>query len=381
MNIQSNQSNKMVTGKRKILVIGSLPPPHNGMSVVFDQLVRSKLSRQFKLIVLNISDHRALGNVGKFDIVNIFLALYHGLMFLWYLARYRPDLVYLPVAQGSLGYLRDSLFLIPCRVFAVPVTIHLHGSEFYEFYDSRSWLMKCLIRFTLEKINCAIVLGESLRGVFDGLISSDRIVVVPNGVRASNLITVKRNDKNERVQITFLGSLKPRKGYLELIHAIPRILDQVPDARFVFAGEVCHKDSFEEAMAFLDVNQLTKTVEFPGVVSGTAKKDLFNCTDIFCFPSIRPEGQPLVILEAMSNSIPIVATVQGAIPDMVVDGITGYLIHSEYCQEELVSRLVTLASDHGLRKTMGNAALRRFEEEFTLALWEDRMIDTLTKCY
>ncbi len=356
-----------------IIAIGALPPPHNGMSVVFENFVKSNVSDKLELHILDISDNRSISAVGKLDLTNVFLALKHGYQFLSMILRNRPALVYLPIAQGTLGYLRDSLFLVPARILKIPIVVHLHGGEFKNFYHGSSKLMKKLIKFTLEKSKRAIVLGTNLKQEFEGLVPIESIAIVPNG------IDVKCNHQiadDKQLCVTYLGALKYRKGYQEIIYSIPMILDAVPDVHFVFAGEICDLDIYEDVNDFILENELGKYIEFAGVVEGDAKYNLLGRSDIFCFPPVEPEGQPLVILEAMACGLPVVSTRQGAIPDLVENGHTGYVVEPGN-RRELVSRIVELAQSTEMRKRMGIAGRERYLGSFTREKWVSRLLDIL----
>ena len=356
-----------------ILTIGALPPPFNGMSVFFEGFCKSKLKDEFNLVVLDITDRRELSNIGKLDLMNIWLAIKHGFLFLLLLTKHDPDIVYLPIAQGLLGFLRDCLFLIPSRIFGYPVVVHLHGSEFQDFYQRNTKVMKRITKFALEKVACAIVLGSKIVSEFEGIIPGDNVEIVPNFHNDLNDNSVCRERWKEHVvQIGYLSSIKPRKGLLEIVHAIPDVLNQFPNTQFVFAGEVCDEAYFNDIKRFIDEHGLNNNVRFEGVIYGSEKIHFFNSTDVFCFIPNEPEGQPLAIIEAMSCGLSVISTDQGAISDIVIEGETGYLVQPGN-QDELVSKLVELIVDTEKRIEMGLKGRLYIEEYFSIDKWERTM--------
>ena len=78
--------------KRTVIFHGALPPPHNGMTLLTEQILSSRLKSRFRLIHVNTSDHRGIGSVGVLDLRNIALAMLHGWQFVRRLVWYRPDL-------------------------------------------------------------------------------------------------------------------------------------------------------------------------------------------------------------------------------------------------------------------------------------------------
>src|SRR6266404_2421120 len=91
-----------------VLVVGPLPPPLNGMTVMTAYALAAFENEGIPHEHLDTSDHREVGNVGRFDLRNVWLAFQHWIELDLRIRRRRPDLVYLPVAQSTLGFLRDA---------------------------------------------------------------------------------------------------------------------------------------------------------------------------------------------------------------------------------------------------------------------------------
>jgi hypothetical protein len=101
----------------RVLLVGPLPPPANGMSVITQVLVSSALQDDFELLHLDTSDRRDLSNIGRLDIRNVVLGFWHASSFVFTLVRWRPrvchipiartrvELIYLPIAKHRLGFL------------------------------------------------------------------------------------------------------------------------------------------------------------------------------------------------------------------------------------------------------------------------------------
>jgi glycosyltransferase involved in cell wall biosynthesis len=78
----------------------------------------------------------------------------------------------------------------------------------------------------------------------------------------------------------------------------------------------------------------------------------------------QPEGQPIVIIEALAAGLPVIATARGAIPAMVLDGVNGFIV-PEHDPEAIAVRLTLLRENPSLRLSMGRASRALFEEHFT----------------
>lgn len=367
--------------KEKILIIGPTPPPYNGMSVVTRMIMNSSLTGRFNLINLDTADRRGLENVGRLDFMNIYLAILHFLRFLRVIFKEQPDIVYVPIAQNTLGYLRDCLFLVPARLLGRKVVIHLHGGYFKNFYDESSSLMKTIIRYSLGGVHRAIVLGENLKPIFDSLVPSERIAVVPNGIdedgfNTSAVTDLALNSGKRRPRILFLGSLMRSKGFATLLETMPRVLEKAGDVECIFAGEFRSDAEREQTMSFIEQNNLNRCASFVGLVVGEDKARLLLSSDLFILPTHSTEGQPLVLLEAMAAGLPAICTDMGAIRETVINGETGFIVEKQDTGQ-LAERILMLLEDAQLRREMGRRSRERFLECYT----KDRFADNLGEVF
>jgi len=349
----------------KILIIGPTPPPYYGVAVSTQLILASPQLRKFRRLHLDTSDRRGIENIGTFDWQNIMLALWHFTKFIQIMTRHRPRLVYLPISQGIGGYLRDLAFLLPGRWLGVPTVVHLRGSEFRTFYNNSPLLMKGLIRYSLRMVRRMIVLGEGLRPIFKGLVPAARVVVVPNGTPDLASVVPLVEKRHSTIRGLFLSNLYPRKGVFVTLQAAIESLYRFPNLEFVFAGEWQSKELQEQILDRVRNLEVADRIHFAGVVVGEEKHRLLMNSDFFVFPPIEPEGQPRVILEAMAAGLPVISTPFGAIPDMVVEGVTGYMVPPNDVKA-LVDRIGLLVSDSETRMRMSQAIRSHYLSSFTM---------------
>ena len=105
---------------------------------------------------------------------------------------------------------------------------------------------------------------------------------------------------------------------------------------------------------------------FPGHIDFSEIPFLLADSDIFCLPSRFIEGQPTVILEAGYCGVPVVATANGGIPEVITDGETGLLIESGSISQ-LRNQLQALIDSEEKRGVLGRALQRRVSDQFTWA--------------
>ena len=368
--------------RKKILLIGSIPPPYHGSSMYFSNLLNSKIKEEFDITHLDISDHRNLNNLSKLDLTNVKLALENIFSLYRFLKKHKPDLVYIPVASNFLPYLRDGLFILTSSYFSkAKIAIHLHEGDYFrkEFYSRSNLFVKYFIKKSLSKADTAIVLGESLRSVFKGLVKN--VVACPSGINIKTQLARTENS-DDKIKVGFLGNLFESKGVLDLLNASDIVLKKYGNVEFQFAGGWSLKEgnTKEKAENIIREKKLDGKIKFSGFISENEKQIFLNQTDIFVFPTwYKHEGFPAVIIEAMSASCPVISSKDtGAISDIVLDGVTGILIEKKNI-EKIAEAVITLIENPGLRKAMGQKGKDRYMKFYTLDINIDSMISIFNK--
>lgn len=352
--------------RAKLLVIGPTPPPFHGVSVAMRLLLDSSLRERFQISHVDLADRRGIAHVDKPDLHDVALFLKQWVSLLLALLRRRPALVYLAISQSTIGFLRDSLFIWPARWCGSRVILHLHGGSFRRWYEGRGRFMKAYVRRTLRAVAQVIVLGESLRSLFDGLIDGGRIAVVPNGVPWDRSVTVGTPTipKHRSCRVLHLGTLNHLKGTLVLVSAVPLIAGLRPDVEFVLAGIWSHAEDRRDAESFIARQGIGGAIIFTGPVSGAEKRALFESADLFVFPGLQEEGQPLVVLEAMAAGLPVLFTDRGCLRETVRDGEHGLEVRAGDPQH-LAERMLWLLDRPAEMKAMGMRSRIRYQACYT----------------
>jgi glycosyltransferase involved in cell wall biosynthesis len=349
-----------------ILVIGSTPPPFHGVSVATDAVLKSALRERFRLCHLDLADRRGIEHVDKPDLHDVVLFLKQWRSLIVMLGKDRPEVAYLPLSQSSIGFLRDSLLILPAWIAGARVVLHLHGGNFKAWYDSRSFLMKAYVRMVFSRVAYVAVLGESLSHLFAGLIVPHRIAVVPNGIDWPAVHKPAREPhKPHRYRILHLSTLSQQKGALVLLAAIPHVLKVRQDVEFMLAGPWLHEEDRRESDSFVAHHGLSGHVMFTGPVNTVEhKRSIYSSADLFIFPGVQQEGQPLVVLEAMASGLPVLFTNRGCLRDTVVEGECGLEVRRNDPQH-LADRILWFLDHPEEIERMGQNARERFERLYT----------------
>lgn len=167
-----------------------------------------------------------------------------------------------------------------------------------------------------------------------------------------------------------VAALVPHKGQKHLIEAASLVVQKVPDARFVIAGEGELRPALERQIKERRLDKHVFLAGFrPDVLS------LHKAFDIFAMSSVT-EGLGTSVLDAMACAKPVVATTAGGIPESVVDGVTGRLVKPRD-HEAMARALVLLLQDEAARRKLGAAGLRRVRDQFSV----ERMVQNTVRVY
>jgi glycosyltransferase involved in cell wall biosynthesis len=167
-------------------------------------------------------------------------------------------------------------------------------------------------------------------------------------------------------RITFIGRLEMRKGVLDLMRAVPRVLDHHPEAQFRFIGRALNHPKTGENLRALMERNLTdyqESVEFTGPVPYEQIPSYLEQTDICAFPSLY-ESFGLVCTEAMSAARGIVASSAGGMSEMLDGGACGRVVPPER-PRALADAVLDLLAHPEKRKQLGRAARKRVQREYS----------------
>lgn len=282
-----------------------------------------------------------------------------------YLIFHKCSVVHIHLSSRGSSF-RKCILCGVCIIGGAKYVLHLHGSEFREFYDHElSHNGKYLVRLLFSKAQKIIALSNSWRGWIEDSFKLKNVIVIHNGVES-----VKRESTHSRTKtILFLGRIGKRKGVDILLKAMIDVVKVIPDARLVIGGDG-DIESFQSMCS-----PLGGSVTFLGWIGPEDKEKELNNAAVYCLPSWN-EGLPMSILEAMSAGLPVVSTPVGGIPEAVIHGQNGYLVPPGD-DSALAQALIRLLSDPELATKMGHEGRRLYEEHFSA----DRMCASFVELY
>jgi glycosyltransferase involved in cell wall biosynthesis len=196
-----------------------------------------------------------------------------------------------------------------------------------------------------------------------------RIDVIPNAIRSDRFDSPSPDRRCEiaslftappRLIVGAAGRLSPEKGFNGLVDAAAVVLRTVPDVGFVLFGEGRLREALQRQITSLGLSG--------SFVLGGFRRDLDELLpqlDLFALPS-HTEGLPNVVLESLAAGVPVVATAVGGTPEVLEDGISGYLVPPGDPQS-LAARICGLLTDESLRRKMAQLGRQDVESRFSFA--------------
>lgn len=215
-------------------------------------------------------------------------------------------------------------------------------------------------RLTQEALNADIILCASTFTKFTLQQESFNVPihVIPYGVNLNNFAFFDRKNKATRtLRVLFVGSLNQRKGIYYLLKAVEEIQKRNYDIELTIIGRGIVD---QDILALFSIKNLIfkYNVRFSELILS------YNEADVFVLPSIC-EGFGQVILESMATGLPVISTNHTSAPDLITDGVDGFIIPIRE-SNELVEKLLYLIENPIERLEMGNAAFMKAK----LFTWE-----------
>lgn len=259
--------------------------------------------------------------------------------------------------------------------YALPLLSTIHATERGRYRGelhgdlSRAidWAERQLVERSQAVITCSDAMKNEVTLYFG--VPGDRVVVIPNGVDASRFDALRAMDLTEfRAQyarpdekiIFHVARLVYEKGADLLVEAAPRVLNRVPEAKFVIAGRGPLLDTLRRRVHEMSLGD---KVLLSGFVSDDDRDRLYVAADVCVFPS-RYEPFGIVALESMAAGTPVVVSDVGGLGSVVESGRTGFTAYPENI-DSLADAIVRVLHDTVTSARLAEQALEVVQERMT----------------
>lgn len=297
-------------------------------------------------------------------------------------AHFKPDIIH----ASSPGIMVFGALII-AKLLCVPIVMsyHTHVPVYIPRYTF-SWLVKpmwLVIKLLHRAADLTLVPSAAIARDLQAarVTAANKIRLWNKGVDSESFHPRHRshemrlrlsNGEPERPLVIHVGRLGVEKS----LDFVKRVMDRLPEARIAFIGDGPYREELEKLFSGMPA-------VFTGMLQGDDLSQAYASGDIFIMPS-ESETLGLVVLEAMSSGVPVVAARAGGIPDIIPtdqEGKTSFL-YTPGDLEDCLSKLMPLLDDPELRQTIGEAARKEMEkydwraatkvirnEQYNAAIW------------
>lgn len=364
----------MTQRPKRILMIAPLPPPVHG-SAMMTQIIKEsdEVNRAATLDWVNLSTSRSIDEIGGKSPVKLWRFAMACGKALGKLLTHRYSACYLAITCHGLGFLKDAPFVLLCKLLSGNVIIHQHNKGMAADVDRPlfKWLLPLTYRHTR-----VILLSERLYPDISRVVRPEQVMICPNGIPDVTSAS-SRPLTAGAPSILFLSNLIESKGTLVLLDALKLLRDSGAEFSCRMVGG--ESESIDTARINREIASrgLSDRVTYVGRKYGEEKEAEFRRADIFTLPTFC-ECFPLVILEAMAHSLPVVTTAEGAIPDMITPGVNGLLTERRSAPDLAAGLAQMLTMPPARRMAMGAEGRNRYLNHFTLSHFQENIKHCLT---
>lgn len=250
----------------------------------------------------------------------------------------------------------------------VPFTIMAHANDIFE---------RCLLlpQKARRAVKMLTISEHNVRYLRSAGVPDAQLEVVRCGVSFAPRTDIPRFESKSHYRIGTLGRLVEKKGVDDLLRALALLRDAPWEIELSVAGDGPLRAELEVLARQLSIEA---NVQFAGALEHTAVTAWMHSLDAFVLackpaPNGDMDGIPVVLMEAMSQRVPVVSTRLSGIPELVVHRRTG-LLSEPGDPAGLAEELRSLFADPALRANLSEAAVRHVEAEFGQAVNIDRLL-------
>jgi len=358
--------------KKKILLILKLPPPLTGATLMNGYVNNSLLIREnFDTKTIAIHYSKSVEDLGGFSFFKLLQIFKTYIKLKYQLVFFRPQIVYFQISPLGFAFIRDLLFVTIIKFFNKTIVYHIHGKGIKEAAQKKLWKILYQFAFKNEKVIClSNSLTKDIEDVYLG-----KPYIVPNAV-LFNLKNIPLKKENEVVEILFLSNLFIAKGILVFIDSLEELMKRNISFKASIVGSEAdiNKKTINE---LLKKKGLQNLVFYLGPKYNEEKWNIYLKSDIFVFPTLN-DIWGLVVLEAMQAGLPVIASKDGAIPEIIDDGETGFLIEKGNVHQ-LATKIELLIKDKEQRESMGINGRKKYIDLYNLDKFENNMTNVFNQ--
>jgi glycosyltransferase involved in cell wall biosynthesis len=369
----------MVSSK-KILLLVTLPPPIHGLNIMNKHVTNSnELKRRYETQLFPLRYASSIEDLQTIRIGKIIKFFYFFLKLTIKLIFFRPDFVYFVPSITSISFFRDCIFVFLIKCFKAKIIFHLHMKGIKRKIQNP--LLKRLFKWFFED-QYIILLSPLLYPDIQEVAKQKQISYLPNCADINidtNCMPDNQKRNKQPIRILFFSNLLPTKGPLDLIKACKILKENGFEFKARFAGSPSKQLNLSGFNKIVMKYGLENCVEYIGAKYGKEKIEVFQNSDIFVFPTyFDQENFPIVIVEAIAFGLPVISTNEGAIPEIIDDGINGFLVPKR-SPHAIADKIAFFLQNGDKIIQMGQEAKKKYKEYYTIDKFNSKFVETIDR--
>ncbi|MBP3950077.1 glycosyltransferase [Bacillus suaedae] len=257
-----------------------------------------------------------------------------------------------------------------------PTLLSVWGSDVFSF-PTKSKLKQRILKKNLLAATLIASTSEVMKEKTESLVNHSKpIALTPFGVDIERFKRVDTFKNNEDIVIGTIKTLEEIYGVNYLIEAVGKLVDRLNKEghtqtakriRLLIVGE---GSQYEDLQTLAVSNNISSITTFTGAVPHEEVPKYLNKIDVFCALSLQ-ESFGVAVIEASSCEIPVIVSNVGGLPEVVLDGETGFVVESKN-SSMVAARLYEYVMDQSLREAMGKKGRELVKRKYN---WTDNIIE------
>lgn len=333
----------------------------SGVSTVVNTIIDHNLEHNFYHYLLGRSDKP----MNK--IVWLMLLIKQILLFPIVLKKEGIQLVHQNLPFDPKGVSREFIVNTWCRLFRVPVVLHVHGGKFL-MDKTTNPIFLAFAKSMFKYSRAVVVLSDLEKETLKNLYNFNNASVLYNSIDTNYYLPKQKQQKTGQLPtLLFLGRIHESKGVEDIANALKKLKNDI-DFKFILCGTGPMEDAFKAECQ----NILGDRFEFKGIVSGKQKLEAIGQSDIFLLPSRYGEGLPMALLETMSAGLVPVVTDDASMKYIIQHKTNGLHVEKQN-PEDIYNKLKEIITDKKLYQTISKNTREHVVKNFDVKAYIQKL--------
>jgi glycosyltransferase involved in cell wall biosynthesis len=273
-------------------------------------------------------------------------------------------------------YGQTGVAMLPvCKALKIPLIVHFHGQDAsrHQVLETYKEEYREMFEYAARTIAVSRAMYQKLLGLG---CPQDSLILNTYGPNDSFLEIEPRFENEHFIGI---GRFTDKKAPYYTILAFSKVLETFPNARLTIGGDGELYFACTNLVKYLKIEH---AVSLPGKITPSRFRELMTSATAFVQHSVvagdgDSEGTPVAILEASGAGLPVISTKHAGIPDVILDGETGFLV-DEHDVDGMARSMRKLLADRAMAKRMGKAGKERIRHEFSMSRYVDKLAEEIS---